>query len=73
MEESAPREQGQGIQGLFAHMDWANAEKNSSAPQNALLCQTAQGAAKRGFKNKHPVRGRKLREADILNNNSAHI
>lgn len=44
--------------GTFAHMDCANAEKNPSAPQNALLCQTAQGAAKRGFKNKHPVRRR---------------
>ena len=60
MEESAPREQWQGAQRIFAKMNCGSAGENSSAPQNALLHEMAQSSAERGFKNEHPERGRKL-------------
>ena len=65
-ERSAPHQQMQGIQRFLVPTDYTCTAQNTSAPQTALFDEIPQGIARRGFKQQHPARGRKLKN-DLLN------
>ena len=57
--KSAPHLEPQRWQRILEHIADAKRKENTSAPQSAILTQTAQGFQPRGFQNHIPARGRK--------------